>query len=419
MVAYTDRLRRASRASGGLPGSLEDQRTRLIVAGMAPVTVFLFGLAGVLDGSGARLIRINRDVAGVLAPESPSGVAWLSLVFLLLLAGIAILPWLTSMLGGIIVSSSVGMAEANVSQRYALGLRIIAPRLAQLLPPEAKELVLRRGRRVAWDIGLASGSLLAFILSMLLLFLVTNEPVALYVIVPVAALGLAHSQLVAASDAAFAYAQALETTIDLHRLDLLQALHLPLPANLAEERRTNRFVTQMLERSTQADLDYVYGDPGEIEPGSIDSARGTSKHMTIEASAMVNWSGYVSAWVDDATDARLEPGDDGFIRLLAGKSYFLNVRLGQDRSKGMLSAEVRIEEGIVATPVIFDLLLDSQNIVLPPMERRLVIESDDLPVVDRIPFWAPQSEGKDGIAIQVLQKQRLIQVLSLMTTTVR
>jgi hypothetical protein len=63
----------------------------------------------------------------------------------------------------------------------------------------------------------------------------------------------------AAVSAAAAYGEAIESAFDLHRFDLLKALHLPLPANLAEERTANQrltlFLTQPAEYLTALSAD--------------------------------------------------------------------------------------------------------------------------------------------------------------------
>jgi hypothetical protein len=58
----------------------------------------------------------------------------------------------------------------------------------------------------------------------------------------------------AALTAAAAYGQAIEAAVDLHRFDLLHALHLPLPANLTSEIQANEHLTQFLRQPHE----YVY-----------------------------------------------------------------------------------------------------------------------------------------------------------------
>jgi len=54
--------------------------------------------------------------------------------------------------------------------------------------------------------------------------------------------------------AAAAYGQAVEAAVDLHRFDLIRALHLPLPANLTTEVRANEQLSQFLRHP----YEYLY-----------------------------------------------------------------------------------------------------------------------------------------------------------------
>lgn len=52
----------------------------------------------------------------------------------------------------------------------------------------------------------------------------------------------------AALSAAAAYGQEVEAAFDLHRFDLLTALHLPLPADLASEVQANQWLSRFLRQ---------------------------------------------------------------------------------------------------------------------------------------------------------------------------
>jgi hypothetical protein len=54
--------------------------------------------------------------------------------------------------------------------------------------------------------------------------------------------------------AAIAYGEGIRATIDLHRIDLLTALHLPLPATLEQERAVNEQVSPFLRQSRPVDV---------------------------------------------------------------------------------------------------------------------------------------------------------------------
>ncbi len=81
----------------------------------------------------------------------------------------------------------------------------------------------------------------------------------------------------AALAAATAYGQALEAAFDLHRFDLLTALHLPLPADLLGELTANQELSRFLRQPSeyihvltraQRGLNFTYRHPaGQGDPG--------------------------------------------------------------------------------------------------------------------------------------------------------
>jgi hypothetical protein len=86
----------------------------------------------------------------------------------------------------------------------------------------------------------------------------------------------------AALSAATAYGQAIEAAFDLHRFDLLNALHLPLPADLIGEVQANQQLSQFLRqpyeymyvlthggRGQNFTFDHHAPTPEEPEPSSV------------------------------------------------------------------------------------------------------------------------------------------------------
>lgn len=64
--------------------------------------------------------------------------------------------------------------------------------------------------------------------------------------IPTSTLILALLNYKAATEAAISYGNGIKTAFDLHRFDLLKALHLPLPKNLKEEKEENNKLTNFL-----------------------------------------------------------------------------------------------------------------------------------------------------------------------------
>ena len=58
--------------------------------------------------------------------------------------------------------------------------------------------------------------------------------------------------------AAIAYGESIRTAVDLHRFTLLEALHLPLPATLDEERALNAKLSRFLLQGVPLDATYEH-----------------------------------------------------------------------------------------------------------------------------------------------------------------
>jgi hypothetical protein len=67
-----------------------------------------------------------------------------------------------------------------------------------------------------------------------------------WLLVPVGLVALSWLSYRGAVAAALSYGEGIRTGIDLHRFELLKALHLPLPATLAEEREVNERLSAFL-----------------------------------------------------------------------------------------------------------------------------------------------------------------------------
>jgi hypothetical protein len=80
-----------------------------------------------------------------------------------------------------------------------------------------------------------------------------------WLLVPAACLLLAWLSYRGAIAAAIAYGEGIRAAIDLHRFDLLGALHLPLPATLEQERAVNEQLSLFLRQSWPVDLVYEHG----------------------------------------------------------------------------------------------------------------------------------------------------------------
>ena len=81
--------------------------------------------------------------------------------------------------------------------------------------------------------------------------------------VVLAALALAWPSFRGSVNAAIAYGKLLRSAIDLHRFDLLQALHLPLPANPEAERTLNAQLSDLLRQDLEMQVQYAHASSAE------------------------------------------------------------------------------------------------------------------------------------------------------------
>jgi hypothetical protein len=151
---------------------------------------------------------------------------------------------LPTMLGNILRS-----AEHRAGSRYGLDAIIAWPRLYPLLSDKVTAVL----RDLRDQLDLVARFCVVFAIAAVVSagFLATHGWWLAVTLVP---LGGALLSYRAALAAAAAYGQAVEAAVDLHRFDLLTALHLPLPAGLRGEVAANQELTRFLRQPDE----YLY-----------------------------------------------------------------------------------------------------------------------------------------------------------------
>jgi hypothetical protein len=149
-------------------------------------------------------------------------------------------------------------AEDRAGGRYGLDCVVVWPRLYPMLS-ESLTAALDDARnqldlmvRFAATFGLVA-----------LGALVLLAPHGWWAAVVLAALVLAWMSYRAGVNAAIAYGELLESAIDLHRFDLLQALHLPLPADPEAEQKLNAQLSDLLRQDLPMQVGYVHAPSPE------------------------------------------------------------------------------------------------------------------------------------------------------------
>lgn len=132
-------------------------------------------------------------------------------------------------------------AEDSAGERYGLNTLLIIPRLVPQLSPMVADRL--SDSRLQLDIAVRF-CLIWLIATATSIGLLVHFAIWLWV--PVATYGLAWLSYRAACAAAAAYGNMLAVAVDLHRFDLLAAMHQPLPRNYRDEVRRNRTLMRIL-----------------------------------------------------------------------------------------------------------------------------------------------------------------------------
>jgi hypothetical protein len=151
------------------------------------------------------------------------------------------------------LGNALRAAEMRAGEPYGLDAIVAWPRLYPLLSDPVRALV--DGQRDALDVNArfcAAFGAAAVIAAALL------APHGWWLLVPAACLVLAWLAYRSAVVAAIAYGEGIRTAVDLHRLTLLEAFHLPLPATLEEEKALNGKLSRFLLQGVPLDAPYEH-----------------------------------------------------------------------------------------------------------------------------------------------------------------
>jgi hypothetical protein len=155
-------------------------------------------------------------------------------------------------------------AEDRASSRHGLGAVVVWPRLYPLL--DGRLLVILLEHR--YELDLQTRLCAAFILDAAISgALVRNH--GWWNLIGLGLLGLAWLSYRAALAAAKAYGTTIEAAFDLHRFQLLKALHLGLPPDGSTERKLNELVSEYLAGQDGWSLDYRHEEQQLVRTSGI------------------------------------------------------------------------------------------------------------------------------------------------------
>ena len=144
-------------------------------------------------------------------------------------------------------------AEDRAGAPYGLDAVTVWPRLYPLIPDGFRERL--DNQRLQLDLSVRySVTFLGTAVGCLILLYAHGW----WLLLPLGFLFLAYITYRGALAAALLYGQGIRVAFDLYRFDLLQALHLPLPATLAAEYAANRILCDFLRQGAPANFHYLH-----------------------------------------------------------------------------------------------------------------------------------------------------------------
>jgi hypothetical protein len=153
------------------------------------------------------------------------------------------------------LGNALRAAEQTAGRRYGLDSVVIWPRLYPLLSAQVRTVVDDRRDQLDVTAGISVVSTVVLFVTTVLLW-----GDGWWLMVPVLAAALARLSYLAAVSAAVAYGESVNVAFDLHRFDLLHALHLPLPGTPAEERAANKSLSTMFRQEGPPPPAYEHPD---------------------------------------------------------------------------------------------------------------------------------------------------------------
>lgn len=176
-------------------------------------------------------------------------------------------PLLPTRLGNVLLA-----AEIHAGDSYGIDALVIWPRLYPLLSDRLILILDEQRSRLDSAASFAISFALAALVSVLLLW--THY---LWLLLPVGLAMLSWLGYRGAIAAALAYGETIRTAVDLHRFDLLRALHLPLPADEQEEKQLFELISSFLRQGLPTDLCYKHDHPPKT--GSVVDANNCSDRL--------------------------------------------------------------------------------------------------------------------------------------------
>jgi hypothetical protein len=195
-----------------------------------------------------------------------------------------------------------------------------------------------------------------------------------------------------------------------HRFELYRLLHMPMPATLTEELLQNAALMETLTGKTDLTVTYDHRDRTGSSAAEIRGVVEKAVYDSLDASrtepALANWSGQIGVRIV-AQDGNIPSS------LRPGQPYQLVVAFGRDLTDEFERRNIDVRGGRHADPVAFELLLDSDKVLMPVDGQQVEVPVDGGLTTRRYSFSAPSEPGEFRLWVQVLQLNRVLQVVTL------
>jgi hypothetical protein len=409
-----------------------DQRAaRESVAGLLPSVIVLVGLSAVVYGAFEVLPRLDHLQPGATTTWNDV-IGWLGLILLVLTAVFALLPLIRGLLIRVspwrrrlrppprwmrdfrIPAVVLSGAADRIDRRYGLDARYGWPRLAALLPDDARKVVEDTQRQLDIFVAAPPGFIGAAVVTAV--FAPYFHVIPALAIAPVSMLVLALVTITRAGAAAADHGRAVEAAVDLHRFRLLDALHIPLPEDPARERELFERVSLSFVRAEPYAGAYLH--PSQAVAGLEEVGRTLEDMLAekiseaIEGPPLVNFNGHVSVRVLQAGNDMPLAFDDDQVVLVPGQEYVIEVTIGPDAIPKSRSGRIVIINGIRAEQVPFDVSLDADTLELSTPERPVIVPETGARS-ETFGVRLRPGEADQSVWVRVSQRGRLSQLVAL------
>ena len=325
---------------------------------LLPVLFVALVVSALLYGTGHELPFVNAFEARPGETDGREAVAWAAGVVIALVFALPVVGAVGQLIEGRFFRLSHDL-EKRLAGRYGFAL-VLWPRLLALCPERERAQLVAAGERARTHALVAAGWFVAAA-GALFTAIVFFDASALLVPLVVAAVVFGLSSQRSAVTSEREHLAAIETTVDLHRLALIEAVGWQSPRSGEEEKEMLSALSRSIVEGVPAP-DRFRRPRHETSPGDdmleeFKSSVEDTLRTAVAGPPLANFDGHLS--VELCGDGKPVTLEDGHVaRLWPEVPYELHVRIG-DEARGALSAPLRVRGGVDQEEVLFTVSVDT------------------------------------------------------------